>query len=257
MRTWMACLAMLAGLGAHTANAQTDGTTATATTTEATATTAAPAPPPAPADAAAPASAGTAQTAAARDDDEDDDGERRRFFWIDAAIGYSYINLVALNQDNFVPEPDLASSSGMTAEAGLGIQFSVVRLGLAGTYSRYQGFDAATAELDLGIVIPLPIVQPYIETGIGYGWIGNVGLENMVGLTADASIDGIAVDLGLGVDFVLSDLVQLGVGVDASLLNLQRQKVTALGTITGFDFTQDGSALGIQVHGVARLTLQF
>ncbi len=218
--------------------------------------------PPAESAAAAPTdpapSAGQTQAAAARDDgDSDDDGERDRHFWIDVAVGYSYINLVALNQDNFVPEPDVTSSSGMAVEAGLGLQFSVVRFGLSGSYSRYDGFDVGTAELDLGIVIPLPVVRPYIEAGLGYGWIGNVGIDNGMGLSRTAQIDGIAVDLGLGLDFALSDLVQFGVGVDASLLNLQRQKVTALGTIPTFDFTEEGNALGIQIHGLARLTLQF
>jgi len=198
--------------------------------------------------------AGPAAEAAAEDDD---DGERSRHFWIDIAAGYSWINLVALDQSNFTPDPKTVRSSGPTIEGGLGVSFSIVRIGVAGAYARYASFDVATAELDLTLEIPLPLVQPYIEVGFGYAWIRNVDEMNGSGMNDIVPIRGIAADLGLGLDIHISDLIQFGVNVDASVLNLQRQRVTDLGTVTNVDFTKEGSAVGLQIHGMGRLTFQF
>lgn len=205
-----------------------------------------------------PSSAGRTADAAARDDEAAEDEERRRnrHFWIDLAVGYSYINLIRLDQDNFVPSANAESSSGIIFEGGLGFDISLLRIGVAGSYARYSGYDVGTAELDLALVIPTPIIEPYIEAGIGYGWIDNVDVSSG-STTVTAPIHGIAIDVGLGLDLHISDAVQLGVGVDASFLNLQRQKVTELGTITNVDFTQTGNALGIQINGTGRITFQF
>lgn len=232
-----------------------DAQPTTAAPPSGTSTAAAQAPAPAP-------SAGQAADAAARDDESEEDRERRRnrHFWIDLAVGYSYINLVQLDQSNFVPSTDLHSSSGVVFEGGLGFDISVLRIGAAGSYAQYQGFDVGTAELDLALVIPTPIIEPYIEAGIGYGWIGNVDVTKTMGMGStaiNAPIHGIAIDLGVGLDLHVSDAVQLGIGVDASFLNLQRQRVTDLGTITNVDFTQTGNALGLQINGTGRITFQF
>lgn len=199
-----------------------------------------------------------AETAAAAESSDDDDEDDSEHFWFDIALGYSWINLVALDQSNFAPEPQTLTSTGPTIEGGLGVELSIIRLGLAGSYSRYKSFDVATAELDLTLVIPVPLVEPYIEAGIGYGWIRNVDETNMdLATSGIVPIRGIAIDLGLGLDIKISDLIQFGVNVDASILNLQRQRATELGTITNVDFTREGTAVGLQVHGAARLTFQF
>lgn len=181
-----------------------------------------------------------------------------RHFWVDAAVGYSWVNLVALNQNNFTPKPEMLRSNGLAFEAGLGIELSVLRLGLAGSYSIYESFDIATAELDLAVVIPVPLIEPYIEVGFGYGWILNVDDTNsMTGAHDIVPIHGIAFDLGLGLDIELSKAFQIGVNVDASVVNLQRQGVTDLGTITNVDYTKPGTAVGLQLHGFVRATFQF
>lgn len=202
--------------------------------------------------------AAAAPSSEPEDQPANNDGERSRHFYIDASIGYSWINLVALDQSGLTPDPQLTTSSGMIAEAGLGVQFSVLRLGVAGSYAYYGGFDVATAEVDVALVIPIPIIQPYIEAGIGYGAIMNVDETNpMTMTTAHVPIHGIAIDLGIGFDLAISDVVQFGIGVEASFLNLQRQRVTELGTITNVDFQQPGNSLGLQINGVGRLTFQF
>lgn len=207
---------------------------------------------PQPAEPAADAAAASAES------DSDDDGERSRHFWFDIGLGYSWINLVALDQSNFAPEPKTLTSTGPTIEGGFGVSLSIIRLGLAGCYARYESFDVATAELDLTLVIPTPLIEPYIEVGVGYGWVRNVDETNTMTMEHGlVPIRGVAVDLGLGLDIHLSDLIQLGVNVDASLLNLQRQRVTDLSMYSNVDFTKEGTSLGLQVHGMARLTFQF
>lgn len=206
----------------------------------------------APADATPPAAA--SGDADSEDDDDDDDGN---WFWIDAAVGYSWVNLVALNQDQLVPETDTVRSSGIVFEGGAGFEVSILRIGVAGSYAQYGGFDIATAELDLQLFARFPLVQPYIELGFGYGWVRNVDETSAGGTSFIVPIRGIAADLALGLDLALAEHFQLGIAVDASVLNLQRQRVTDLGTVTNVDFTQPGNSVGLQIHGFLRATLQF
>lgn len=223
-----------------------------------------PAPAPTPATTAAhatpePADAAATHSAAhpTHPDEDDDDGDRTRHFWMDFSAGYSWINMVALDQSGLVPEPTQQRSSGIVGELGLGFQVSVLRAGVAGSYSRYAGFDVVTAELDVAVVIPIPVVQPYIEVGIGYGAIRNVTETNTMGRVVTVPIHGIAIDAGLGIDINVSDVVQFGIGAEASFLNLQRQSVTNVGTIGNVDFSKPGNSVGLQVHGVGRITFQF
>jgi hypothetical protein len=209
------------------------------------------APPP-----AAPAHAAPAPAPAA-EEDEDEDEDHNEWFWIEASAGYSWINLVQLNSEDFSEEPDLLQGSGFIFEGGLGFSVSILQIGLTTSYAQYEHFDILTAELDATLVIPIPIIEPFLRVGVGYAHMGQVEVAMMGGSPEKARIRGIGIDVGAGLDIHISDAFQLGFAFDASFLNLQRQKVTELGTITNVDFTQTGNALGLQLNGTVRVTFQF
>lgn len=218
----------------------------------------APAPAPAPhAAAAAPAATHTAAPAPSAEPEEDEDEDDSEWFWIEASAGYSWINLLKLDGDNFTDEPDLLTGSGFIFEGGAGISVSILQIGMTASYAQYENFDIVTAELDLTVVIPIPIIEPFIRVGVGYAHMGNVEVAMMGATPQKARIRGMGVDLGAGLDLHISDAFQLGFAFDASFLNLKRQKATEIGTIADVDFTQDGNSVGLQLNGTVRLTFQF
>ncbi len=181
---------------------------------------------------------------------------RHRWFWLDVSAGYSWINLVALKNDNFAPTLSQNKGSGFVTEVGAGVQLSILRIGMTGSFARYStSFDVMTAELDAELVIPVPLVEPSIHVGFGGVWVGQVDFGTNT--TYSGQIHGIVADIGLGIDVHITDLLRLGVAVDGSFLNLQRQAVTDFGTLTSFDATQPGNSLGVQVNAQGRLTLEF
>jgi hypothetical protein len=200
-----------------------------------------------------PASADSASTEEEEEEEEDD----REWFWIEASAGYSYINLLQIKDEGFTGEPDLLQGSGFIFEGGLGFEISILQIGVTSSYAQYEHFDILTAELDVTLVIPIPIIEPFIRVGAGYAHMGNVEVAMMGATPEKARIRGIGIDLGVGLDIHISDAFQLGFAFDASFLNLQRQKVTALGTISNVDFTQTGNAVGLQLNGTVRVTFQF
>lgn len=200
-----------------------------------------------------------ARRPAAEEEDDVDDAsdEHREWFWIEASAGYSWVNLVQLTSEDFTAEPDLLQGSGFIFEGGLGFEISILQIGVTSSYAQYEHFDILTAELDATVVIPIPVIEPFLRVGVGYAHMGQVEVATMGSMPEKARIRGIGVDLGAGLDIHLADAFQLGFAFDASFLNLQRQKVTELGTITNVDFTQTGNAVGLQLNATVRITFQF
>ncbi len=207
--------------------------------------------------AAAPVATHTAAPAPAAEPEAEEDEDDSEWFWIEASAGYSYINLLKLDGDNFTDEPELLTGSGFIFEGGAGISVSILQIGMTASYAQYENFDIVTAELDLTVVIPIPIIEPFIRVGVGYAHMGNVEVAMMGGTPQKARIRGMGVDLGAGLDIHISDAFQLGFAFDASFLNLKRQRATEIGTIADVDFTQDGNSIGLQLNGTVRLTFQF
>lgn len=194
---------------------------------------------------------------AAAEEEEDEDEDHREWFWLEASAGYSWINLAQINSEDFTSEPDLLQGSGFIFEGGLGIEFSILQIGVTSSYASYEHFSIVTAELDATLVIPIPIIEPFLRVGFGYAHMGQVEVAMMGATPEKARIRGIGIDVGAGLDIHLADAFQLGFAFDASFLNLQRQKVTELGTISNVDFTQTGNAVGLQLNGSVRVTFQF
>ena len=167
-------------------------------------------------------------------EDAEDEGKRFRAFYLEASAGYSWINLGAIRNDNLVPDLMQIRSSGYAFGAGFGLWIKFITLGLQAEVARHDGFDFGTAVLDLGIRIPTPFIEPYIRAGLGFAWLFNPSgglFEDASGVVweGEQAIRGVVLDVGLGFDFIVSDLVAIGIGADASLFNVRRAGAGGLG----------------------------
>lgn len=232
--------------------------------------TAAPAPPPPPPPpASAPRTAPPAQTAPPPppaadqehgpedDDDDDDDGGDSEIFWIDLDFGFSWVDLVRFNADNFIPETEKTSATGYTTGLGLGFRFAIVTVGARATLSSYTDFEVGTVGIDLGLRIPIPVIEPYIRGGLSYAWMGDADYE--VFDESVTEVTGLAASIGGGFDIYLHPRLSLGAGFDAVFLNLSRQKIDGgvVGMVGDVDVSETGDSVGFLLRATAHAGLHF
>ena len=184
---------------------------------------------------------------------EEEEEDRFRVFYLEVSAGYVWSNLGVIKNENFVPEIQKIEGSGYGFGAGAGFFVSFVTLGLQAEWARHGAFDLGTVTLDLGIRLPTPHLEPYLRVGIGYAWLANM---DDFQLEDDDPIRGVAVDIGLGFDYMISPLVAIGVGGDVALFNVRRQGVSGRPT-TDIVLEDDGDAIGIQVSAMLQLNLHF
>lgn len=253
---------------ATTPNARDDdGNTHTATdsepsqtaTTEATA--GADTPPSAPSTqgtaAPAPASAptGPAPTAAAREDEEDEGSE---IFYLRAGGGYTFANLVAFKQENFLPGTEEVKGSGYMGEFASGFRLGFVTLGAQAVLARFDSFDLGHVGPQLGLRLPTPFIEPVVQVAVGYGWVGTANFSDAA--ASETSVFGLVADVTAGVDLELASWLQLGAHAGVTFLNLTRQDVnTACAldacAIDEVNLTEDGDSVGLQARGEVHLRL--
>ncbi len=184
-------------------------------------------------------------------DEEEED--RTRVFYLEASAGYTYANLGVIKNDNLVPEIQRLEGHGWALGAGGGFFVSLFTLGVQFEYANHDEFDLGTLTLDVGIRIPTPHIEPYLRVGIGYAWL--TGLDNFRE-EADDPIRGVAVDLGLGFDFQINKLAAIGIGADVALFNVRRAGVDGP-PVPSVEIGEDGDAIGVNVSGLASLSLHF
>ncbi len=172
-------------------------------------------------------------------------------FYVQALAGYSYANVVQFSQENFIPEAEELSGSGLYGGLGVGFRLYWMTLGAQATIASYFGFELGTVGLDVGLHLPIPVVRPYVRVGVGYAWMGDADYMDPALSTTD--VYGYAIDAGLGLDIKLARFLSLGAGFDAAFLNMTRQGLTD-GNVTGVDIQEDGDAVGLQIRLHAQLT---
>lgn len=184
-------------------------------------------------------------------DEEEEDEDSWGVFYLQALGGYSFANVVQFSQENFVPEATELSGSGLFGGVGAGFRIYWITLGAQATLASYFGFELGTVGLDVGLHLPIPVVQPYLRVGIGYAWMGDADYSDP--MLSRTDVYGYAIDAGLGLDIKLARFLSLGAGFDAAFLNMTRQALTD-GNVTGVDIQEDGDAVGLQIRLHAQLT---
>lgn len=184
-------------------------------------------------------------------EEEEEEEDSWGVFYVQALAGYSFANVVQFSQENFIPEAEELSGSGLYGGLGAGFRLYWVTLGAQATVANYSGFELGTVGLDVGLHLPIPVVRPYLRVGIGYAWMGDADYMEPALSTTD--VYGYAIDAGLGLDIKLARFLSLGAGFDVAFLNMTRQGLTD-GNVTGVDIQEDGDAVGLQLRLHAQLT---
>lgn len=193
--------------------------------------------------------------------EEDGDGRAADLLWIEGFFGYSYVDLVQFSQDNFLPRIERRDGSGWTFGAAAGVRLSFLMLGGRGTLASYPGFDLWTVTGEVHLRLPVAALEPYFRLGFGYGWVGQANYD--VPEASEASIYGLVVDGGAGLDIYLDKIVAIGAGIDGVWLNLSRQRIDQDGCETAdcmvgeINFREDGDAAGLQLRLHAHASLHF
>jgi len=214
-----------------------------------------PAPVTQPTPSTAQASTGGPTETVLEEDDETDVGRhnRLRLFYLEFSGGYSWVKLGLLREDNLVPDIARLDESGFTVGGGLGFFISFVTLGVHGQMARHDSFDLGTVLLSLGIRLPTRHLEPYLRVGLGYAWLFNNDLIPGQSM----NIRGVAANLGFGFDYMISPLVAIGVGADATVFNVRRGGVSGAPIISNIDLSEEGDAVGVQISALVQLSLHF
>ncbi|MCA9578509.1 MAG: outer membrane beta-barrel protein [Sandaracinaceae bacterium] len=189
------------------------------------------------------------------DDETADVGRHNRFrvFYLEASAGYSWVKLGLLREDNLIPDIARLDESGFAVGGGLGFFISFVTLGVQAEVARHDSFDLGTVMLDLGIRLPTRHLEPYLRFGIGYVWLFNNDLIP----GQSENVRGVAANLGIGFDYMISPLVAIGVGADATVFNVRRAGVSGAPIITNIDLSEEGDAVGVQISALVQLSFHF
>jgi hypothetical protein len=189
---------------------------------------------------------------------DDDEDERNSMLWLEVRGGGSYVDVIAISQDNFIPDAERMNGFGPGVGAAAGFKLFLITIGGRATFAALESFDLGTIAVDLGLRIPTPIVEPYVRAGLGYAWLGNA--DYGAPSDSDTSVFGLMVDAGIGVDFYLAKWAAIGFGLDGAFLNMSRQSVlevgnpmTSIGTV---NFEEDGDAAGLALRAAANIRLE-
>ena len=186
-----------------------------------------------------------------------DDSDSSHLVYIGAQFGVAYLDSVVFSNENFIPGATRQNGTGVTTGVIAGLHLWFLTVGGRFTYSSFDPFDVGTIGLDLGLRIPFLILEPYVRLGLAYAFTASAGY----GGRTDSDVDGLALDLGLGVDFSLLHWLAVGLGVDAGFLNLTRGGIDNCTTPTcqveDIDFSESGDAAGLLLRFLAQVRIDF
>ncbi len=227
----------------------TPATTTPATTTPATTTPAAPAR----ADASTPEYART-RSDDDEDEEEEDGGDPYDFLWIQLQGGVSYVDMRAINADNFYPEVVRLRGVGPVGTVAAGFRIEFLSVGLRGALAHYSDdFDVGTVTAEAQLAIPIPVVRPYLRAGFGFGWHGDGDFNAPA--NSQTTVFGWVFNAAVGLDIFLVEWLSIGAAGSLDILNMSRQSFDEEPTSpTDVMFTETGDAVGIQARGHAGVT---
>ncbi len=188
--------------------------------------------------------------------DEADHG----ILWIEASAGISNVNLVQFQNRNFADVAGGASvfseayGTGPVIGAGLGVRLFWFTLGARASFALYDTFEVGTLGAEVTLRFPIPVVEPWIRAGFGYGWQGDANYGSGVA-AAQTTTYGWVFQGGVGLDVFLTDWLALGAGFGLDILNMTRQRDPSAACMSPTDVcpARDGDALGLQMKGLVTL----
>lgn len=200
------------------------------------------------------------------EEEEEDEGDPYDFLWIELMGGVSYVDLRAIDQNNYYPTFVKLSGVGPMGGLALGFRIEFLSFGIRGALAHYDdGFDVGTAVAEVTLALPIPIVKPYVRVGFGMGWHGDSDVENSLGgmgvsypNDVQTTVFGFAFSGAAGLDIYLAHWFSIGAAATVDILNMNRQStdepVEGSDDVTDVRFEETGDAVGIQARGQAVIT---
>ncbi|HJL15997.1 MAG TPA: hypothetical protein RMH99_10085 [Sandaracinaceae bacterium LLY-WYZ-13_1] len=207
-------------------------------------------PPPPPSDAGPP-----------EDQDDEEDDDPYDFLWVELMGGVSYVDLRAIDADNYYPEFVRLRGTGPMGGLAVGFRIEFLSIGVRGSLAHYaDGFEVGTAVGEVTLSLPIPVVKPYLRIGFGLGWHGDSNVEEELTIPEDAqtTVFGWVFNGTVGLDVYFAHWFAIGAAFSMDILNMSRQSTDEpLTDPSEVRFEDTGDAVGIQARGQLSVSFHF
>lgn len=189
---------------------------------------------------------------------------------MNAEVGGSYINMAQLSESSLGLEK--TSSGGPMFGLGAGVRLVVFTLGARARYNALSSFNMWQLNAEAGFKIPIRSLDIGFGFHGGYSFVGSlsdtaVATNTNTPTNADAvKVRGFNVGADFIVDYYLTPVFSLGVGVTGDLLFLNRPALSKPDGLTAAQsaaidndplYQKSGSSGGLQLGGALRAGLHF
>jgi hypothetical protein len=150
--------------------------------------------------------------------DQKDSGRGLEFVWLNGELGFQLLSLTSLSNDNLALGENSTFSSSVVLGAGAGIRVLYFTLGGRFRYAPGPNYNVWSLLGELGLRVPLGSFEPHAMLGLGYAGVARFE-------TGSGALDpfgGMALRLGGGLDYYLSDSFSVGATVTGEMLFLKR-----------------------------------
>lgn len=178
--------------------------------------------------------------------EQEDSGRGLQYFFVSGALGVGHAGLMAASGDALVDSRSLDPvGTGWLYGGDLGVRLLAFSVGARFRMLATSDYQLFTLAGRFALHVPIGSLEPYVHVGAGYAGLAG---------TEARSIDGVDVFLGGGLDVYLSNVVSVGMALDADLLLLYRAAAPADGVAL---YAESGSAIGLGGSLSAILGLHF
>jgi hypothetical protein len=212
-----------------------------------------------------PPAAGAAETTRQLDRAERLDAERGlEFVWVNLESGYEYLALQALHARGLLDGPILTDhGSALAFGAGAGVRLVFLTLGARARLARASGWDLWTLNGEVGLHLPLGVIEPSFTFSAGYAALGgrDPGSRAPDFDAGKVNASGFDARLGAALDWYIDPLLSVGAQTNLEVLLLSRSGQAQPGTtasLPGVDvYARDGSGIGLGLSLTATAGLHF
>lgn len=188
--------------------------------------------------------------------EHEDSGRGLQFVWLAPDVGFQFVVLDGLSNDELVDER-VGSASGLAFGGTAGVRWLFYTLGARFRYGLLNEFSIWSLGGDVGLRVPLGDFEPYALLGGSYVSLGAFSADDALralGASTELEAQGFSLRLGGGFDYYVTPVFSTGISVDAESLFLSRDAVRG---DTGTLYDEAGSAVGLAVTSMAVLALHF
>lgn len=187
------------------------------------------------------------------DADRKDAGRGLEFAWLELALGYHWLAPAAFRDEDFLPDADSSSGSGLALAAAGGIRLLYFSLGVRFRYTPRSDFSFYSLGPELAWRIPMGSWEPNALLGVGYAHLGGARSEEDHKIKGTA---GLFARAALGLDYYFSQTFSVGAQFAFDYVGLRRREqaelcdsapcaYSSVGRASGYGLT---SSLGVGLH---------